>query len=175
MLKYLYIPEKFDLDEYIDFAVSNNFNQIIHGKSDIINNLIIDYNEVQEIKIPEYKRVLNKSLVFKEKESFKLILIDEFVINNEYDISSIEIYRLDDIDLNKKQFVLQKNMERINECVYEVELTLDLYGEYVYEIFYEVDRTARAVGESVLLKDSIIIYKEYEENEGEINDRFFFD
>ena len=66
-------------------------------------------------------------------------------------------------------------MERINECVYEVELTLDLYGEYVYEIFYEVDRTARAVGESVLLKDSIIIYKEYEENEGEINDRFFFD
>ena len=175
MLKYLYIPEKFDLDEYIDFAVSNNFNQIIHGKSDIINNLILDYNEVQEIKIPEYKRVLNKSLVFKEKESFKLILIDEFVINNEYDISSIEIYRLDDIDLNKKQFVLQKNMERINECVYEVELTLDLYGEYVYEIFYEVDRTARAVGESVLLKDSIIIYKEYEENEGEINDRFFFD
>jgi hypothetical protein len=174
MLKYLYIPEKFDLDEYIDFAVSNNFNQIIHGKSDIINNLILDYNEVQEIKIPEYKRVLNKSLVFKEKESFKLTLLDEFVINNEYNISSIEIYRLDDIDLNKKQFVLQKNMERINECVYEVEVTLDLYGEYVYEIFYEVDRTARAVGESVLLKDSIIIYKEYEENEGAIDDRFFF-
>jgi hypothetical protein len=174
MLKYLYIPEKFDLDEYIDFAVSNNFNQIIHGKSDIINNLILDYNEVQEIKIPEYKRVLNKSLVFKEKESFKLTLLDEFVINNEYNISSIEIYRLDDIDLNKKEFILQKKMERVNECVYEVEVILDLYGEYIYKIFYEVDGTSRAVGESVLLKDSIIIYKEYEENEGAIDDRFFF-
>lgn len=175
MLKYLYIPEKFDLDEYIDFAVSNNFNQIIHGESDVINNLIIDFNEIQEIKIPEYREILNKNLVFKEKENFKLILIDEFLIKNEYDISDVEIYRLDDIDLNKKEFVLQKKMEKIDECLYEADITLDLYGEYIFEIFYEVDRTARAVGESVLLKDSIVIYKEYKENERDINDKFFFD
>ena len=53
MLRYLYIPKDFDLDEHIDYAVNNNFHQVIHGHSDIIKNLIENENNIQEINIPE--------------------------------------------------------------------------------------------------------------------------
>jgi hypothetical protein len=113
--------------------------------------------------------------VFKEKETFKLILIDEFSLEDGYNISDIEIYRLDDIDLNKKEFILRKKMDKVEEYIYEVELNLDVYGEYIYEIQFETDVPLNTENKSVLLKDSIVIYKEYEENQGEINDKFFFD
>jgi hypothetical protein len=175
MLKYLYIPEDKEISDHIDFAVMNNFNQIIHGRSEIVENLICDYDEVQEINIPEYREVLNRSLVFKEKETFKLILIDEFYLQDGYNVSDIEIYRLDDIDLNKKEFILRKKMDKVDECIYEVELNLDVYGEYIYEIQFETDMKLNTENRLILLKDSIVIYKEYEENQGEINDKFFFD
>ena len=168
MLKYLYIPENEDLDQHIDYAVNNNFHKIIHGESDIIKNLLIDKNLRQEINIPEHRQVLNYSLVFEENETFKLFILDEFNIDNRYESLKINLYRTDDNDLNEKKFVLSDEIKFIGNYLYEYELSLNNYGEYVFEIFFDFDEI-----KNILLTDKIIIYKAYIE-ESDPDDKFFF-
>lgn len=165
MIRYLYIPINKDLDDFMDYAVNNNFNQIIHGESDVVRDYIKDFNSVQEINIPEYKFIVNDNLVFKEKEKFTLIIIDEFSESLKEVPEYIELYRIDDLDLNKKDFILNKNIIKIDNFVYSVDLSIDEYGEY--EIYIKLNT------KNTILKDKIIIYKEYSGGET-ADDRFFF-
>jgi hypothetical protein len=169
MLKYLYIPENIDLDEYINFAVDNNFNQIIHGESEIIKDLIKNKDSVQEINIPEYRILNTDFLVFKENENFSIKLIDEFIIENLYEIEKVNLYRVDDIKINEKKFITSFQPEKINNLVYRFNLCIDQYGEYVFEIICKENESGQ---ENILFEDKIIIYKEYLEEERD--EKFFF-
>jgi hypothetical protein len=168
MLKYLYIPESEDLDDHINFAVENGFNQIIHGNSDIIEELVVDKGTLQEINIPEYRELNTDFLVFKENEEFSLKLIDEFIIDGKYTIGNVSLYRVDDVDLNKKDFVLSKDLIRISNFIYEFNLCIEKYGEYIIQILHKDNDGT----EKVLVEERIIIYKEYQEEEKD--EKFFF-
>lgn len=166
MIRYLYIPIDKDLDDFMDYAVNNNFNQIIHGESDIVRGYIQDFNSVQEINIPEYKFILNDNLVFKENEYFILTIVDEFSEDSGELPKYIEIYRIDDLDLNKKDFILNKDIIKKQNFIYQVDLSVDKYGEYEVHI--------KSNNKKSLIKDKIIIYREYKEAES-ADDKFFFD
>jgi hypothetical protein len=168
MIRYLYVPIDKDLDEFIEFSIENHFNQIIHGESDIINDLISNKNEIQKIEIPEFRFIDNKDLVFKENETFIIKIIDEFCLSENYKIVGANLYRLDDRDINKKEFVLYKEGGKIDYFNYQVELNIILYGEYLVEIIIEKEGLNEC-----LMSDKIIIYKEWKDKE-ELDDKFFF-
>jgi hypothetical protein len=168
MLKYLYIPQEKDLDEFIEFAVENNFNQIIHGDSDILNDFSYDNSNIHEINIPEYRHIENENLVFKENEIFTIRLVDEFNIKENYKILGVNLFRVDDNNLNKKDFILYKDMDKIDDYIYDVDIQLEVYGEYIIDIIAQFDDK-----KETLLKDSIVIYKEWIED-NTLNDKFYF-
>jgi hypothetical protein len=169
MLRYLYIPENEDLDEHINFAVHNNFHQIIHGESDIVSGLIKNIDSVQEINIPEYRMLDNDFLVFHESEDFKIRFIDEFAINSGYDELTINLYQLDENNLKNKNFILSKKMNKINKVFYEIDLSIDKFGEYEFTIVSAVNNKE----DKILFTDRIIIYKQYKEDNS-ADDKFFF-
>lgn len=169
MIRYLYIPENFELDEHIEYAVENNFQQVIHGPSDIIKDLIYDENNIQEINIPEYTLILNESLIFEENQEFIITIVDEFNVKEKYQLDKIIVYRKDDFNLNKKSFIFAKKITKNNDYYYEVSLKLDKYG--LYEI--EISAVDSSEEKFILIKDEIIIYKKYEE-ENVTDDKFFF-
>ena len=170
MIRYLYIPKDKNLDDFIDYAINNKFNQIIHGQSEILDKFIIDYSEVKEIEIPEYRVVNNETLVFKESETFNINLVDEFSNNENYNITSIEIYRVDDEDIYKKDFIFSKDMNKIDNYFYTVNCELQKYGEYEFII----NTDSNDEKNKIIYVDKIIIYREFEEV-GDSDDRFFFD
>lgn len=164
MLRYLYIPENEDIDTHIEYAINNNFNQIIHGSSDIINEYINDISNIQEINIPEHIFITNESLVFPEKEIFQIIIINEFMEKEESGDLYIDIFRIDDNDLKKKVFIKNEKMDKLQDYIFASSFSLDLYGEY---IIYVINN------KTTILEEKIIIYKEYEERSN-VDDRFFF-
>lgn len=168
MLKYLYIPETEDLDDHIDFAVQNNFNQIIHGKSDIINDLVQDKDSVQEINIPEIMCLYDDFLVFKENEEFSIKFVNEFSVDKKDSKIKFYLYKLNEKNPKEKIFMFSEDMKRLNSIHYEIELILNEYGEYKFYISEEHD----SENKNILLSDSIIIYKEYQE--GLEDEKFFF-
>jgi hypothetical protein len=168
MIKYLYVPIEKDIDDYIEDSVNNKFNQIIHGESDIIEHLIKDRSESQEITIPEFRHIKDDYLVYEEKHMFKVVWIDEFFSKEDGDGIFINLYKLDDKDLNKRDYLFSKSFEEVYSYIYEIELSLDSYGEYPVEIVYK-----KSTKDYIVFSDSIIIYKKYEE-ESAANDRFFF-
>lgn len=165
MLRYLYIPENEDLDEHIEYAINNNFNQIIHGNSDIIKDYLINLNCIEEINIPEYRMILNDNLVFTEKEIFQIIIIDEFIKKEEDIDLYIDIFRIDDNDLKKKVFIKKEKLNKLKDYVFTSSISLDLYGEYVVYIINN---------NKIVLEEKVIIYKEYKEKSYK-NDKFFFE
>jgi hypothetical protein len=169
MLRYLYVPKNLDLYDHIDYAVKNNFNQIIHGESDVVKDFIIDPEVAQEINIPEYRSIFNKNLVFKEGEDFLLTLIDEFDINDEYDSVEINIFRINDKDMSEKVFIIQKNMEKVQPHIYQANISLESYGEYIFNVVTKSEKNNK---EDIIIRENIVIYKEYREDE--IDDKFFF-
>lgn len=170
MLRYMYIPANEDIETHINFAVDNKFNQIIHGESKIITDLIEDKNKVQEINIPEYRMLENDFLVFEENESFKVTFIDEFsvdIIDPEYEI---DIFRVNDLDLNKKDFLISKKMICSDKYIYEAQFKIESYGEYIF--FIKLNNKNNSTSDSIFT-DKIIIYKKYD-MEQDIDDKFFF-
>ncbi len=169
MLRYLYVPENLDIYDHIDYAIKNDFNQIIHGESDVVKDFIIDKNMAQEINIPEYRLVSNTSLIFKENEEFTFTVIDEFDVNDKYKLMKINIFRIDDINISEKIFILQKNMEKVASHTYQTNLSIDGYGEYIFEVIVESEKDNK---ENIIILENIVIYKEYQEGGGD--DAFFF-
>jgi hypothetical protein len=169
MLRYLYIPDNEDLDDHIDFAVNNNFQQIIHGKSDIVSDLIVDENKIQEINIPEIIKLHNDFLVYQEGQDFVIRLINEFAINYKYNKIKINIYKLNEDDLTIKDLTISPDMNIINEIVYEFIGRIDHYGEYEFNIIAILED----MSEEILYSDRIIIYKRYDGQDE--NEKFFFE
>lgn len=167
MLQYLYIPEDCELDDGVEFAINNKISQIIHGKSDIINDIVQDFNVKQVINIPEKKEILNKFLVFAEKENFNILFLDEFSIDRPYESLVGEFYLIDE-SLGEKKYMSSVKLEKINNVLFSLPFSLDKYGEYYLEILVNDNDTKR-----VVFRDTVIIYKEYDEDE-RYNDKFFF-
>jgi hypothetical protein len=168
MIRYLYVPIEKDIDGYIEDAFNNKFNQIIHGESDIIKDFIKDVSETQEITIPEFRHIKDGYLVYEEKHMFKIVWIDEVFNKKDEGGIFINLYKLDDKDLNKREYLFSQSFEEVYPYIYETQLSLDSYGEYPIEIVYK-----DSVTDYIVFSDSIIIYKKYEE-ESKANDRFFF-
>ena len=170
MLKYLYIPEDEDVLDHIPKAIEENFNQIIHGSSDIIKDILINENSVQSISIPEFVKIDPETLVFYDGHTVVFSFTDEFIDELNYNNLRCVLYKVDDNNpkINKKYKTVYP--EKVNNYLFSFSFQADRIGEYIVELVCDLENI-----ETIRYKTELIICQSLNEQHEDDDGRFLFE
>jgi len=170
MIKYIYVPEEEDIDEFYEKAYDLGINQIIHGRSDIIDDYIDDYTRSCVVQIPEFRGLNMPIKNFKEGTEISIHFIDEWLNQNSYMEVNCIIYKVDIEKPWEKYIYTSFAMKYDFKYSFFEYVTIDEYGEYIIEIVAKYNDH-----EEILCKEELVIYKEYKEVYTKGNNDFKFE
>lgn len=156
MIKYIYVPEDKDPAEYYEKANDLNVSQIVHGPSDLILDFIEDYTQPSVIEIPEFIGLAMPIKTFKQGSNIQIVFIDEWIKQNKYDSLDCRVYAVDIDKPSVMNLFKTLKMQYDQNYTFFAEFTSDNFGEFILEIVanYKEDK-------KILLREEIIVYKEY--------------
>lgn len=149
----LYVPEELDPTDYLVEAAKNKINQIIHGSSDILLNLVDDLNKVQKIEVPQFYGAWIENSVSPSDKDITLVFIDEWSKERNYSCISAKIYEIDLNNPRKSAFLERVEFSYDNKYTYHHKFKFKNIGEYKIDLIAELDDGTEYIIES---KDIII-------------------
>lgn len=168
MLKYLYVPEKENSIDYIEYAKENSCIQIISGDSSILNEVEYDKDSVEIVKIPTILSITTEKNVYESGEDIKVIFVDEWLRDEKYVKVILKILQIDINDPNKVEEYDEIVMSYDGEYAFYSKFSIDQYGEYILQVYSEYDDGKI----NKKISKELIVYKKEEESK---NDERLFD
>jgi hypothetical protein len=156
MLKYLYVPKNENPIDYLDQAASEKCLQIIHGESEIINNLVKDKDSPAVVYIPKIRTLLIENPSYQYGEEVKFIFTDEWVREEGYSLASAEIMHVDIEDPSQVDLIEELKMSFDGDFSFYHKFTPKDYGEYIIQIYAEYEDGKRFKK----MSNSFIVYKD---------------
>lgn len=158
MIKYLYVPIEENPVNYIKHAKDNGCIQIIHGRSEIINDYIDKQDDVIVVKIPQIRQLITEKNVFPLGDEIEFYYIDEWVKHDKYIYIDADILYIDMDDPNKINKIEEIRMSYDGEYCFNGKFVPEVYGEYIISIYASKDDNKK----KKIVSKEIIVYKKEE-------------
>lgn len=169
MKRYFYVPKDKDIEDFLDIARDNGCSEIVHGDSDLVNDLITNVDEEQVVMIPEYRMIYMEKSAYEQGEDVKIIFMDEWLKDTKYIMVNCVISKIDMYDPSKIEEFISIPMMYDEEFCFGAKFIPEEYGEFVIDIVCVFDDESQ----KKIMSKEFIVYKK--EESGGSNGKFRFE